>query len=179
MHSVTLWDKRYHCSITALRNHGDSVQTNIITNETDIRNIFESASSRLHWKSILSLLWLVTRHNWFERRLKLSTISSRFLENVFHQAGFIVQIHKTTWLWKFLVINNFRVLCLAFSFSSFENSKSYLSVTASSTSHSRKLERSYVEISSDALENLLNLQESIDCIIAMKSVSCTKIRISH
>ena len=105
--------------------------------------------------------------------------SSRFLENVFHQAGFIVQIHKTTWLWKFLVINNFRVLCLAFSFSSFENSKSYLSVTASSTSHSRKLERSYVEISSDALENLLNLQESIDCIIAMKSVSCTKIRISH
>ena len=38
-----------------------------------------------------------------------------------------------------------------------ENSKSCPSATAASISHSRKIERSYVEISSAALENLSNL----------------------
>ena len=61
------------------------------------------------------------------------------------------------------VINNFNFLymsCPAFPISKqlfVENSKSYRSVTTTSTAYSRKLETSFAETSSATFENLLNL----------------------
>ena len=54
---------------------------------------------------------------------------------------------------------------------SIENSKSYPSKTATSCSHSIKLETCFVEILLAALENLSNLLSSIDFNIGMKSVT--------
>ena len=118
-----------------------------------------------------SLLRDLLRHkdwpkNLFERRLKRMAMFPPFLENLFHAVVFIVWIPKVTlkWLWNFSVINNFNFLytswdfCPVFSFSTFNWKLKTMSIrNLTSTSHSRKLKRSFTEISPATFENLSDL----------------------
>ena len=135
------------------RNNHNSVQTNIITTEFDIRKHFRDSFFVVSIK-INSFTTLACYTICYAVKIcqitgligyNVRQCSSLFLENIFHQAGFIVRIPRATWkwFWKFLVINNAisiisciwvgssvqRFLSLAF----IENSKSYRSGTATST----------------------------------------------
>ena len=139
----------HHRNISFWRNNDDPVQTNIITKEVDIRIRFCVSFFAVAKKSILLLLWLVTRsaapsrfdkYMVWEKVKMYENLSLYFLENVFHH-NFTRLLLLLKWLWTFrLSITSISRIWDESSVRHFliaafiENSISYWSVSTTSTS---------------------------------------------